>query len=396
MVAGVARKSTKEEEATMNKVRVVMLAPLPPPAGGMATVALNLMNSRLARDCELTVVDTAKRTPEGRGQLRGFLYQLRLLMGIASAVRRTRAQIVHIHTCSGFTFWRDSIHLILARMMRRQAVWHIHGAQFDTFVNNFSCIEKMAYRAVLGMAGVVIVLSDDWLARLQSSAPRARWRALPNGTPLQVGVRSRFNDKPVFLFLANLEPRKGAGDLIQAFALAKKRVYTGMLEVVGGETLPGQKTELENLASDLKCLSEIRFRGLLQGVEKDRTLAQADCFVLPSYAEGLPMAMLEAMACGLPVIATTVGGIPEVITDGKEGFLVAPGDIGALADRMIKLARDISLRQLMGQNALDRVVREFSLDKMCDRILDIYQDVLGDPHERDSHDLTHTPSTGDD
>ena len=96
------------------------------------------------------------------------------------------------------------------------------------------------------------------------------------------------------------------------------------------------------------------------------------------------MAMLEAMACGLPIIATTVGAIPEAVTDGKEGFLVAPGDINALTERMVRLGTDARLRLEMGQNARDRAARDFSLNRMCDGLLKLYLGILRESRETGS------------
>ena len=114
---------------------------------------------------------------------------------------------------------------------------------------------------------------------------------------------------------------------------------------------------------------------MVSGEAKDKALESADCMVLPSYAERLPMAILEAMACGLPIISTNVGTIPEVITDGIEGFLIEPGDIEALADRLVRLDRDKPLRRQMGLAGRELVRQQYSLDIMIKRLMDIYHDV---------------------
>jgi len=112
---------------------------------------------------------------------------------------------------------------------------------------------------------------------------------------------------------------------------------------------------------------------------KAEVLAATDVFVLPSYAEALPMAMLEAMAQALPVICTRVGAIDEAVTDGVEGFLIGPGDVDALAQRMATLAGDPQLRRRMGRAARRRVERQFSLETMVDRLAVIYERAVGRP-----------------
>ena len=361
---------------TGNRPSVVMLAPLPPPTGGMATVAENLRDSRLAEACCLTVIDTAKRTPPGRSWRQAVAYQWELLRRIRAALRTTRAQIVHIHTCSGFTFWRDSAHMVLARWMGCKVIWHIHGGYFDQFISSMSWAARAWYRQALRMSQAVIVLSEDWRRRLEPTATGVSWRVVLNGTPVRPAIPPHANAEASFLFVGNLDERKGSADLIRAFAKMKGDGMPGKLTLLGGETAPGQKAALEALVARLGCRDSVALPGMLAGQQKEAALLAASCFVLPSYAEGLPMAMLEAMACGLPVIVTNVGAIPEVITEGKEGFLISPGDIDALSDRILRLGRDDDLRGRMGRAARAKVEREFSLDVMAERILAIYREVL--------------------
>lgn len=355
---------------------VLMLAPLPPPPGGMATVAENLMNSRLAEACHLTVIDTAKRTPPDRRWWQAIAYQWGLLWGIRTALGRTQARILHVHTCSGFSFWRDSLHVLLARWMRRACVWHIHGGHFDNFVSSMSWPARVWYRRALRMSQAVIVLSADWHRRLGPTAAGVSWRILWNGTPIPAQVPARTAAEASFLFIGTLDEQKGPADLILAFAKIKREGVSGKLTLLGGETVPGQKASLESLATQLGCRDCIALPGILTGSQKEAALHSANCFVMPSRAEGLPMAMLEAMACGLPIIATSVGAIPEAVTEGKEGFLVSPGDVDALADRMRRLGTDACLREDMGRNARARVVKDFSLEQMCQNLLAIYDEVL--------------------
>lgn len=355
---------------------VLMLSPLPPPTGGMATVAENLKNSRLAEMCRLTVIDTAKRTPSDRSWLRGFAYQWGLLWRIRAALRGTRAQIVHIHTCSGFSFWRDSLHMVLARGMGRKVIWHIHGGFFDRFISSMSWIARAWYRRALRMSRAVIVLSEDWRRRLEPTASGVSWRIVLNGVPVRPEIPSHAGSNASFLFVGNLGEQKGPADLIQAFARIKKNGLPATVTLMGGETAPGQRAALEALATQLGCRDSVALPGMLTGQQKEAALLSANCFVLPSRAEGLPMAMLEAMACGLPVISTTVGAIPEVITDGVEGFLVEPGDVDALAERILQLEGNAELRQRMGLAGRRRVELSYSVDRMVESIVRVYQETL--------------------
>ena len=154
---------------------------------------------------------------------------------------------------------------------------------------------------------------------------------------------------------------------------AAKQGVQAILSLAGGEVEPGQRLEIEQRIAESPCASQIRLLGLVHGEEKQNALNEADCVALPSYAEGLPMALLEGMAAGLPAIATRVGSIPALVDDGVEGFLVSAGDVDALAERICRLARDPSLRRRMGQNARQRVERDFSQRAMAERVFRIYQ-----------------------
>jgi glycosyltransferase involved in cell wall biosynthesis len=139
---------------------------------------------------------------------------------------------------------------------------------------------------------------------------------------------------------------------------------------------PGQKDELTDHINRLRCRDRIMLPGVITGADKDRALAESQCLVLPSYAEGLPMAILEGMAASLPVIGTAVGAVAELIVDGVTGYVVPQGDVQALADRLSSLAGDETLRHRMGTAARRRAEEHYSMDVVTRRIMEIYAEVL--------------------
>ncbi len=365
------------------KPRVLMLGPVPPPTGGMATVVDNLRSSRLADECRLVVLNSGKITPEGRSLLVGIVAQLRLFGRIVRTILKHRAQIVHIHTCSGFTFWRDGLHLFVAHLLGSVGVVHVHGGRFYEFIASLGPVGRALLRQALEMAGAVVVLSQDWLDRLRPYACSARWRIVPNGVVVPPSLNTdRKSPAPAFLFMGNLGEPKGVRDLVAAVALARRQGFRGDVAIAGGETAAGQRETVERQIEQSGCSPLVHLVGVVSGKAKEAVLSRSNCFVLPSYAEGLPMAMLEAMAYGMPVIVTRVGAIPEAITDGVEGFLIGPGDVEALADRMVHLGRDVALRRRMGQAARWRVEAEYSIDVMVGRLVSVYREVLASNRSR--------------
>jgi len=353
-----------------------MLGPVPPPTGGMASVVVNLCDSGLSRRCGLTVINNAKTTREGRPLLVGIGVQIRLLGRLVGRILRGRGQIVHVHTCSGFTFWRDCLHAAAARLLGAHVVLHVHGGRFEDFAAGLGRIARGAMRLAFEHVSAVIVLSEDWLCRLGPYAPRANWRVVPNGVPVPAKTAAVEIAKPVFLFLGDLGEGKGVRDLVKAASIALRRGFDGRVDLAGREIELGQKDALEEYIRELGCETKVRLVGVLSGEPKAQALLSSACLVLPSYAEGLPMAILEAMACGLPIISTNVGAIPEVIREGVEGFLVDPGDVEGLADRMIRLGRDSQLRKRMGRAARKRAEQSYGLETMFERIMEVYHDVL--------------------
>jgi len=356
--------------------RILMLGPLPPLTGGMATVVGNFSQSPLASQCRLLVINNGKTTPPHRSLFTGVLAQARLGGRVFVNLLHHQAQIVHIHTCALFTFWRDILHMALARTMSCKVIWHIHDGSFVDFMAQGSAVRRGLIRTALRMGAAVIVLGERSRRNLQPLAPGVRWRVVPNGVPVPQLSGSPTDGPARFLFLGNLTRRKGAFDLVDAAEAVFRRGVAITVRLAGGEVSAGQRDELLRHIESLGCKDRITLLGVVSGAAKRRALEESDCLVLPSYAEGLPMALLEGMAYGLPVIASNIGAIPEVVTEGQEGFLVAPGAVNDLSDRMARIAGDVELRRLMGRSARARIQQRYSLEAVSNQILGIYREAL--------------------
>ncbi|MCK5113666.1 MAG: glycosyltransferase family 4 protein [Phycisphaerae bacterium] len=359
---------------------VMMLGPYPVSmtAGGMSSVMRELVCSDLVEKYRVTIVNTGKTTRAGRWIGAGLMAQWSLLRKIVCTMRKTRTKILHIHTCSGFTFWRDALFAAVGRMFGRRIVWHIHGGKFESFASSLGCVRRMLMRRMLRKSCGVIVLSDEWKRRFDAIFPTVEFIVIPNGVRIPNLSDSQINDseKMRVLFLGNLSQGKGAEDLILAVAGAARKGFDGTVEIAGGQTMFGQVEALEELITREKCGDVVKLVGTISGDAKDQSLSAADCIALPSYSEALPMALLEGMARGLAVIATNVGAIPEIVTDGVEGFLIQPGDIEKLSEILIKLNGDPQLRSRMGAAARKRVEAKFNLAAVTGQIDLLYRKIL--------------------
>jgi len=365
--------------------KVLMIGPLPPPVGGMATVVGNLAEGFAGR-VDLKLLNNVKTTAADRRLWEGIAAQLRLLGRLAGHCLGWRPDVVHVHTCSWFTFWRNAVDVLLARLLGRRVVLHIHGAQFRGFLEGLSPAARQSARVVFALAQRIVVLGEGWKALLDPWADPHRVVVVPNGVPVPertaAGVRGGAAEPLRIVCLANYERRKGQADLLRAVArLTGPRPVR--LELFGFEAEPGQRQALLDLARELGIAERVQVPGPVTGAAKDACLNAAGCFCLPSYDEGLPMSMLEAMALGLPVVVSEVGSIPEAVSDGEEGLLYVAGDIEALAAHLQRVLDDPDRALAIGRAGRARVQREFSLERSVQRLLQVYGGLTGGGTEAD-------------
>ncbi len=194
-------------------------------------------------------------------------------------------------------------------------------------------------------------------------------RFSPAGREEQEALRRElsFEGKTVINFTGRIVERKGLYLLLNAAALNEKLFSSGLIVVAGTGPDEGR---IKELAKRLGIKEKIRFIG--HSNMPERYLQASDIFVLPSYHEGMPNSLLEAMACGLPVIASRIGGVVDIVEDGKSGILFDPGDVSGLASAMSRVLEDGELRQSLGKEARKRVVENFSIDRIADEYIKLY------------------------
>ncbi|CAO4152995.1 glycosyltransferase family 4 protein [Methylorubrum aminovorans] len=306
----------------------------------------------------------------------GFLgRQVVLLAALArftGALVTGRVELVHIHAAMRGSFWRKSLFARLARLRGIPVLLHLHGSEMKAFYESQSPAVKTAIVSQLERATRVLVLSESWQGFIQQIAPRARVVVMPNYVALPPPA-TRVSGGPVqLLFLGALGPRKGIFDLLRALARAAAAGVPLHL-TVGGD---GQLTEARQLAAELGLGDRVTFEGWVDTNRRAVLLNEADAYVLPSYNEGLPMSVLEAMAAGLPVVTTTVGGLPELITSGEHGLLIKPGNVDALAEAIIDLSTDPQRRSSMGTAARERVAAHYSRPVVLSLLKNIYAETV--------------------
>ena len=278
--------------------------------------------------------------------------------------------IVHIHFASRGSTLRK---MILAEMVSRAGrplILHAHGSEFDEFHRKLPAAVRRNVNRSLQRANVFITLSTQWrdfyVQECELSPSQVVVLANPVRVPNEVPARDG-RPQVQFIGLGRLGERKGTYDLVNAFVGLPEGLRNKSRLVLAGD---GDVEGVRKLAAPAG--DRIEVHSWIDSTERDRLLAQSDVFALPSRAEGVPMALLEAMANGLPSITTPVGGIPDVFRDGVDGMMVKPGDVDQIRAAMIHFITDDAARLVAGRLAREQA-RQYDVHVYARRLAEIYQ-----------------------
>jgi glycosyltransferase involved in cell wall biosynthesis len=318
-------------------VRVLMVGPAPTGQGGIVSVARLLLRYGRAH-AEIRYVPTHRDGSLPR----------RILAWLAGSARAAllligrRVDVLHAHVSERGSVLRKGILLLLARICRVPVVFHCHGAEFVGSYRRLPWAGRALVRWLFRRASLLLVLGEHWRAvyieLLKVCADRVVVLENPVALPAVLPDRGG-RDGVRVLFLGRYGARKGSADVLAAMAALPPEVRGAITLRMAGD---GEVDQTRALAARLAVAA--RVEGWLRPAERDAALAEADVFVLPSRDEGLPMALLEAMAWGLVPVVTPVGSIPELVYDNRNGLLVRPSDVDGLARALVRLAGSPVLR----------------------------------------------------
>jgi glycosyltransferase involved in cell wall biosynthesis len=234
-------------------------------------------------------------------------------------------------------------------------------------------------RWTLGLPDLLVVLARCELEAYREFLPGRDVTALPNGIDCRpyslLPIVSCAADTPLQLvYIGRLAREKGLYEALQGVRLAHELGVDARLVVAGGGP---EEARLKRYAHALGISTRVTFAGPVFGADKVRLLEGAHAMVLPSYSEGLPYALLESMAAGVPVIATPVGAIPDVMTDGTHGFLVPPRDGKAIAEALAVMAGDRERLSWMSRACRRRIRAAFSIDRVAAEFAVHYASLCG-------------------
>ena len=351
--------------------------------GGAETMLLNLGEELRRRGHEVLPIGPAGRAGWLGDQFRarGFSpesYVLRRALDpacmrqIIAMLRSHRIQVAHSHE-----FGMGVYGAFAARRAGARHVITMHGGRYYAEQRRRRSALRWAARRSDALVAVSEATADDLRRTLRLRNDEVK--VVPNGIPFRSGTRSKLRDELgisaddlLLVAVGNLYPVKGHAVLLRALGeLTRSSAMAGVrwrLALAGrGE----EEAALRALARDEGIADRVSLLGYRDDVPD--ILAAADVFVMPSLSEGLPLALVEAMAAGLPVVVSDVGGVPEVAVAGKEAILVPAGDTARLGAGLATLVRDPDLRATMGAAARERARRDFSVSTMCEAYERLYR-----------------------
>ena len=352
----------------MNKYRVLMLGPSLSVKGGITTIEQFYLDAWDNKKYDLqhigTFVDGNKVIKLGVF-LKAFCQYFYLLLF-------NPPDILHIHFSWKASFYRKSIFVLLAKIFNIKIILHCNASRFDVFYENSNQFKQKFIQGILNSATLLIVVSEQWRKYFANLSLNVPIKVLYNPVSFPENIPLIAQPKPIVLSLGRLGERKGTYDILKAIPLILA-TFPKTKFCLGGD---GDIQQVKNILSKESWGQNVELLGWVQGKEKAKNLQQASIFLLPSYNEGLPLAILEAMSYGIPVISTPVGGIPEAVIDGKTGFLIQPGDITAIAEKVTLLLKNFELRNQIGTNAREYAQEKFEIKVILQKLFAIYDSLL--------------------
>lgn len=346
-------------------VRVLQVGPGPKAVGGMTKVAA-VLDQELDSDPDVSAswVDSGG----GRG-VRGYV-------AFPQAVRACLLadyDVLHIHLATHGSIVRKGALALIAALRRKPYVLHLHGGRMDTNIADMGRPLRWLTFRLMTSASSVVTLGEFWKRWVLSETPvaEAKVTIVQNGVE-EIRSQSPEERGPVVLFVGNLEREKGIYDLVRVIRrlLADERLSAWHYAIVG----PSTEAEAAQAVARLASVGDGRVHapGAVFGDALTRWFRESSILVLPSYVEGLPMVVLEAMSAGMAVVTTPVGSIPDAVTDGHNGLLVDPGSVEGLEDALRGLMTDRLAREAMQLAAKDTWRANYSSTKSTAMLKEIW------------------------
>ena len=348
-------------------MRLCLIAPYPPPYGGIANWVL-LIEQYLKNetDIELSIINTAlgKRTTEGRTLWDRVVTNGFKMLGkrreLISIIKDNRPDAIHITTSGELAVIRDIFLLRTAKRYEIPAVYHIRFGRIPEIAGKNTREWKLISKA-MRLASTVIAIDKTTLTAIKKHLPEVNAVYVPNPANISKLPKAGGIVEKSVMFLGWVVKTKGVEELLEAWEAVHKRHADWVLNIVGP-----YKQEYYHALGVKYSSDGVVFCGEKKHDEAMDLLNKSAIFILPSYTEGFPNSVLEAMALKKPIIATRVGAIPDMLSDGC-GVLVQKGCVSDIAEALDALISENSARVVMGEKARKKLEDEYTIEKAIEQ-----------------------------
>lgn len=349
------------------KTRILMCSSDRKEKGGMNSVIDQLMDHDWGADFQFSYLATHVTG----NPIKKALFFVNAYRKLKKLIKRNTFDIIHIHMSYKGSFYRKYYVTKLCKRYNKRVIVHLHGSEFKDFYYSGNKKRKKQIQELFSIADASIVLGEDWKNFILEITPKAIVIVINNAVFLPVFEDKEVSKVRTFLFLGALIRRKGVVDLLEAVNKMKSKGVSDFRLLIAGSGTDEQR--LKEYAQTNGLQDCVEFLGWITKEQKPELLKKSDVLVLPSYNEGLPIAILEAMSYSLPIISTDVGSIAEAVKENQNGFLIKPGDVNALTHAMVQLTNNSDLWK-NESNASRKICEEkFSEDLFFEAVEKVYR-----------------------
>ena len=285
-----------------------------------------------------------------------------------------KIMIVHIHGSSYGSFFRKFIFFVISKyIFRKKIIYHVHSGRFHLFFGKSNTIVKNMIRKFINNVDCLICLSESWKLFYEENFNPKRIEILPNIIDYP-NIKEKMEDKEKirFLFLGLISKNKGIFDIIEVIKNNIDLFENKIELIIGGN---GETIKLQKHIERYKIGNIVKFVGWIKNEIKLKYLQNSDVYILPSYNEGLPISILEAISYEKPIISTTVGGIPEVVNNNENGFLISPGNLEQIEKSMKHFIENPQDIEKFGA-ASAKIAEKYLPNAVMQQLSTIYQSLI--------------------
>ncbi len=350
----------------MNK-KICMVVQNPLVKGGIAAVVNGYRGSQLEKDFDIIYVESYT---DGNKLIKLFK-GICAYFCFAKVLMIDKPDLIHIHSSFGISFYRKLPFVYISSLVKKPIVNHIHGSEFEKFYSNANIGKKYLVKKVYGKCAKLIALTDEWKGKFNLIVPKEKLTVIENYSMIADKV-SKVECNNQVLFLGAITQMKGCYDIPRVIELVLKEIPSCKFVIAGD----GDISQIKGLLKEKGIYKNVDFPGWVRGVKKDQLLRESDIFFLPSYSEGMPMSILDAMGYGLPIVSSNVGGIPNIVKQGETGYLSEPGNFECFAENILRLLLDTDLKNTMANMSYEFAENNYSLTKHIEKIESLYNEIL--------------------